>query len=187
MKKKEQEPKIIICLYIIIVFFIMNTICNFIIISKMGNENKNLTNNEIKSETSTNSTYDTSFLEQLTPKEITRRIKNGTEIVLFIGQEKCSYCQKMLPVIKDAQNNFGYKTVYLNIASTDVTSSEYKEMASLLDVEKTSNGETKEFGQFQVTPMVAVIKNGKMVDGMIGYNTYDNFVKFLENSGIQKK
>lgn len=182
--KKEQESKVMICLYIIIAFLLINTICHFITISKLDREKTTVTNENTPT---INTDYDVSSFEQLTPKEITRRIKNGTEIVLFIGQEKCTYCQKILPVIKEAQNYFGYKTVYLNIASTDVTSSEYKEMASLLDVEKTSNGETKEFGQFQVTPLVAVIKNGKMVDGMIGYNTFDNFVKFLENSGIQKK
>ena len=184
--KKEQETKITICLYIIIALLSINTICHFITISKLDKESTTTSTNQTDTTTS-NTDYDISLFEQLTPKEITKKIKSGDEIVLFIGQEMCTYCQKILPVLKDAQNNFGYKTVYLNIASTDVTSSEYKEMAALLDVEKTSNGETKEFGQFQVTPMVAVLKNGKMIDGMIGYNTYDNFVKFLEDSGIQKK
>ena len=94
----------------------------------------------------------------------------------------------MLPTLQQAQKNYGYETVYLNVASSSVTNSkEYSEMAKLLNVKKTSNGETKEFGEFKVTPMVAVLNKGKMVDGMIGYNTYDNFASFLEKSGIKKK
>ncbi len=183
--KKAEQSKIIISLYIIIALLCVNIICHMITISKLGNDTtKETTTN---SSSSSNSTYDVSALQTLTPSEITKKIKNGDEIVLFIGQEKCTYCQKMLPVIKQAQDTYGYKTVYLNIAATNVSSDEYKEMAALLDVEKTSNGETKKFGEFQVTPMVAVIKNGKMIDGMIGYNTYDNFSSFLENCGIKKK
>lgn len=182
--KKEQENKMLKCLYVVIVILCINTICHFVTISKLDvDDNKTTTENTTKE----TDNYDTSSFATLTPAEITKKIKNGDEIILFIGQEKCTYCQKMLPVIKQAQTNFGYKTVYLDVAKTSVNSSEYKEMASLLDVEKTANGETKEFGKFTVTPMTAVIKNGKMIDGMIGYNTYDNFVSFLEKSGVTKK
>lgn len=183
--KKEQEKKIMISLYIIIALLVLNTICHFITISKLSNKpTENVSDNKTGS---SNSTYDVSSMDQLTPSEITKKIKNGDEIVLYIGQEKCTYCQKMLPTLKEAQTNYGYKTVYLNIAATNVNSTEYKEMSALLDVEKTSNGETKQFGEFRVTPMIAIIRNGKMVDGMIGYNTYDNFAKFLEAAGIKKK
>lgn len=183
--KKEQENKILRYLYIIIAILCINTICHFVTISKLDADDNNKTLTENTSKETDN--YDTSLFETLTPTEITKKIKNGDEIILFIGQEKCTYCQKMLPVIKQAQTNFGYKTVYLDVAKTNVNSSEYQEMAALLDIEKTANGETKEFGKFTVTPMVAVIKNKKMIDGIIGYNTYDNFASFLEKSGITKK
>ncbi len=183
--KKDQEKKIMISLYIVIALLVLNTVCHFITLSKLSSDT---TENESNSQTnSSNKTYDVSSMERLTPSEITKKIKNGDEIVLYIGQEKCTYCQKMLPTLKEAQTNYGYKTVYLNIAATNVNSTEYKEMSALLDVEKTSNGETKQFGEFRVTPMIAVIRNGKMVDGMIGYNTYDNFTAFLESAGIKKK
>lgn len=182
--QKEAEKKIIVLLTIITIILSLNTICHFIEISKLSN------NNEIEETNTPNNsqnTYDVSMFNSLSPSEILKKIKSGEEIILFIGQENCTYCKKMLPTIQQAQNNYGYKTTYLNIATSGLTSSnEYKELTSLLDIEKTVNGETKKFGEFQYTPMVAILRNGKMVDGMIGYNTYENFAKFLESAGIKK-
>lgn len=183
--KKEQVSKITICLYIVIALLIVNTICHIVELSKLSNNQNNSTNSaENKSD---GTSYDVSMFTALSPAEITKKIKSGDEFVLFLGQEKCTYCQKILPVLQQAQKDYKYTTVYLNVASSTVTSStDYAEMAALLDKEMTANGETKEFGKFKVTPMVAIIRNGKMVDGMIGYNTYDNFAKFLESAGINK-
>ena len=184
--EKKDNSKIIVCLYIIIAILILNTICHFIEISKLSTKNSTTTT-QTNTKTS-NSSYDVSMFEDLSPSQITAKIKNGDAFVLYIGQESCTYCQKMLPTLQQAQEDFGYTTVYLNVASGEVTSSnEFKEMSKLLDVTMTANGETKEFGEFQLTPMIAVIRGGKMIDGMIGYNTYENFAEFLTNSGIQKK
>ena len=89
--------------------------------------------------------------------------------------------------MQQLQKDYNYETVYLDISKETVSSSEYREMASLLDIEKTVNGETKKFGEFEYTPMIAVIKSGKMFDGMIGYNTYENISSLLEKAGIKKK
>lgn len=181
--EKETSSKIFVCLYIIIAMLVLNTICHFIEISKL-NDSDSSTKTQTDTKTQ-NTTYDVSMFQEMSPSEITRKIKNGDEFVLYIGQEKCTYCQKMLPTLQQAQKDFGYTTIYLNVESGEVTSSnEFKEMSKLLDVTMTANGETKEFGEFQLTPMVAVLKDGKMIDGMIGYNTYENFANFLKNSGI---
>ena len=37
------------------------------------------------------------------------------------------------------------------------------------------------------TPMVAVFKDGKYVNGTVGYTEYDAYAKFLEESGLSKK
>lgn len=183
---KENESKLLTSIYIIIVLLIINVICNIVIISKTST--KETTKNDTNIKTSEETNYDVSMFTSLLPADIFKKINNGDEFVLYIGQEQCTYCQKMLPTLQQAQKNYGYETVYLNVASSSVTNSkEYSEMAKLLNVKKTSNGETKEFGEFKVTPMVAVLNKGKMVDGMIGYNTYDNFASFLEKSGIKKK
>lgn len=176
--KKEQETKITTCLYIIIALLLINTICSFIALSRNPQTNQDSASNELE--------YDVSMFEKLSPSEITKKIKKGDLFVLYIGRSDCTYCRKMLPTLQEAQKNYNYKTVYLDINSVNISSSEYKEMASLLDVIMNANGETKKFGEFQVTPMVAILNSGKMVDGMIGFNTYDNFVEFLEKSGVSK-
>jgi len=180
--KKEQNKKVMACLYIIIGLLLINTICHFIVLSKVG-EPKTTSKTET---TETTNTYDVSMFTTLKSSEVTKKIKNGDQFVLFIGQQNCTFCQKMLSTLQKAQSEYKYTTVYLNIANEDISSNDYKEMASLLDIKKTVNGETKEFGEFQLTPMLAVISKGKMIDGMIGYNTYENFAKFLENAGIIK-
>ena len=178
--KKEKETKIMTCLYIIIALLFVNTVCSFISLSQ--NESK-----KIESNSPSTSEYDVSMFEKSTPTEITKKIKNGDLFVLYFGSSECAYCRKMLPTLQEAQKNYNYKTVYLDIKTVNVNSAEYKEMTALLDVIMTANNETKKFGEFEVTPMIAILNKGKMVDGMIGYNTYDNFVEFLENNGIEKK
>lgn len=178
----KQEQKIINCLYIIIAILIVHSIFLFIIVSNLGqNNSKTSDDTTIK----TNG-YDVSMFKSLSSSEITKKIKSGDQFLLFIGKSDCTFCNKILPFLQQAQSNYKYTTVYLDIKKENLSSDAYKEMAALLDVKKTVNNETKEFGQFQLTPMIAVINNGKMIDGMIGYNTYENIAAFLEKSGIKK-
>lgn len=180
--KKNDTTKITTCLYVIIGILLINTICVFVLLGKTDNKTSSNTDN-----TNTNeNVYDVSMFASKKPAEITQMIKNGEQFVLYIGQSTCAYCKKMLPTLQKAQSTYGYKTVYLNAADTNVSSSDYKEMAKLLNVKKTSNGETKEFGEFAVTPMIAVLNGGKMIDGIIGYDSYENFATFLESAGIKK-
>lgn len=182
--KKNNNKEIMTCLYIVIGLLILNTIFLFILISR-DNTGISNSNTNTNGSASNDDTYDISSFEQKTPAEITAMIKNKEEFVLFFGQSSCGYCKKMLPTVKSAQEKYKFKTVYLDISTAGTTSSAYQEMSALLDVEVTGNGETKAFGKFAVTPMIAVLSNGKMVDGMIGYDSYDNFVKFLNEAGIK--
>ena len=182
--KCEQEKKLFFCLYTIIAVLIINSIVLIVIASKLNLSEEKIDNNQTTSDSST--AYDVSRFTSLTPQQITQKIKSGEQFVLYIGREGCAYCKKVLPHLQKAQVNYKYTTIYLDIDKVDISSSEYKEMASFLNIIKTVNNETKEFGQFQYTPMIAVISSGKMIDGMIGYNTYENIVSFLEKAGIKK-
>ncbi|MCI8575298.1 MAG: thioredoxin family protein [Bacilli bacterium] len=182
--KKEHENKLFICLYLMIILLVINSITLFIIASRLNPQEESASNSQTSQDSST--TYDVSMFTSLTAKQVTQKIKSGDQFLLFIGYEGCTFCKKMLPNLQKAQESYKYTTVYLDIDKADTSSTDYKEMASLLNIKKTVNNETKEFGQFQYTPMIAVINDGKMVDGMIGYNTYENLVSFLEKAGIQK-
>ena len=182
--KKEQEKKLFVCLYIIIIILIINSISLLVIASKISPSDEKNNSNET---TLDNSTYDVSMFTSLTAQQVTEKIKSGDQFVLYIGREGCTFCKKILPNLQKAQTNYKYTTVYLDIEKELPSTAEYKEMASLLNIKKTVDNETKEFGQFKYTPMIAVIDSGKMVDGMIGYNTYENIVSFLEKAGIKKK
>ena len=95
--------------------------------------------------------------------------------------KKISYNELMdtykVPVLKEAQDEYGYETYYLDIS--DITEQEYnniRKLDSFLD---------ENFGG---TPMVIIVKNGKIIKNgtWIGEGSKNNFYKFLEKAGYKK-
>lgn len=96
---------------------------------------------------------------------------NDKEIkVLYIGRETCHFCVQYVPILKAAQEELKFKTYYLDTETVDMTSNAYNKFIGKLDKEYEMDGEKKAFGEFYgYTPMTVIIKDGKMVDGHIGY------------------
>lgn len=90
--------------------------------------------------------------------------------VLYIGRETCHFCVQYVPIIENVQEELNFKTYYLDITKVDTTSELFTEFIEKLNKKYEMDGQTKEFGEFYgYTPMTVIIKNGKMVDGEIGY------------------
>lgn len=127
-------------------------------------------------------------MDNLSPTQIVEKIENGEKIVLYIGSETCSYCKELLPILHKAQTNLNFTTVYLNLGKVNLE--EYQKLSPYLDKVLTANvngeSKTQEMGKFFVTPMVAVINDGKMIDGFIGGISYREYTNFLKDSGISK-
>ena len=68
----------------------------------------------------------------------------------------------------------GYTTKYLDV--TTVSESDASTISGLNDFL------TENYGS---TPLVVVTKNGKFVNGWVGYGEYDDFVSFLNKAGIK--
>lgn len=121
-----------------------------------------------------NAEYDVSEFETLTTTDAAKKIEDGGTQVVYIGRSNCGYCVKFLPVLKQAQEDLGYKTIYIDLNEVTVD-----------DQEKLIAYDSYVEENFGYTPMVLVFKNGKYVDGWVGYTEVEEFKSFLADAGIK--
>ncbi len=97
--------------------------------------------------------------------------------VVYMGRETCHFCVQYVPIITSVQEELGFKTYYLDTLKMDVTKEAYDKFIAKLDKKYELDGENKTIGEFYklygYTPITIIIKNGKMVDGHIGYTEKD--------------
>ncbi len=167
MEKEEILKKILAFVKVLVVLAVVNTILLFI---ALGGQS------ETKAETSSNEEYDVSMFEQISSSDFIQLFndKNSGTNIIYLGREGCSYCLAFLPSLQQAQRELGYKTKYLDIAS--VSDSEAEKIMALNDFLGENYG---------YTPIVIITKNGKYVDGSVGYVEYDDFISFLNKNGIK--
>ncbi len=122
--------------------------------------------------------YDVSMFDQLTTTEALSKISDGSKYVVYIGRPTCGYCVKFLPNLQQAQKDYGYKTIYIDLEQMTAEDQE-----SIKSVDNEENYISENFGY---TPMVLVFENGKLKQGWVGYAEYDKFASFLEDNGFSK-
>lgn len=161
------------CLYIIIALLIMLL---FTIIIVNGDKK------EVEEQTSIE--YDVSDFKSVDFEGFMAATKASGYNIIYIGRSSCGYCANFIPVMKQAQVDYGYTTIYYDITQVIdfvnnkiIDEDQYEQILALDDyVEE----------QFGSTPMVLVFKDGKYVNGWVGYDSYDNFASFIEESGLTK-
>ena len=62
------------------------------------------------------------MFKQVTPDEFVKAFNGSETSIIYIGRPTCSYCAAFLPALQQAQSDFGYTTLYLDI--DEVASSE---------------------------------------------------------------
>lgn len=174
MEKKDNSAKILVCLYIIIGLLALNTLV--VILSNASNESPTTGNTE---ETKENTEYDISMFNEITTDDLSKVASSSEPQVIYIGRSTCGYCVAFLPTLQKAQSEYGYTTQYLDI--TKITTEEQQN--ALLAYDNDSKILSDNFGS---TPMVLIVKDGKLVNGTVGYEEYDTFADFLEENGISK-
>ncbi len=167
--KKELEnqkilKKILVCGYILIALVSLNLILT---IAKMD------------SVSTTESKFDISQFKTIEAKNLKNELNTKDKAVLLIGKEDCVYTEKMIPILKRAQEEYGYKTLYLDF---NELSDEDKD--AILEYDDDTNVLEENYGS---TPTIIVFEDKKMKDLWIGYESYDQFASFLEELGFDKK
>ncbi len=106
--------------------------------------------------------------------------RQGT-YVLYIGRKGCSHCEKMVPSLKELQDELGYKTYYYEL--TESFREDAKDLAEKFTLKLKVNGEEDTIGNLLIengyTPTVVIIKDGKTVDGFIGERSKDKLKEMI--------
>lgn len=165
--------RIFYVLIIIAIILGITLIVDVVNMNSTGQETNNSTDNEeISGE------YDVSMFDEMTTTEVLDKVaKKGTEVV-YIGRSTCGYCVQFLPILQQAQSEYGYKTIYI-----DLEKMSSDDQTNILNVDN-EEGYIKE--NLGYTPMVLVFKDGKLSQGWVGYAEYDSFASFLEDNGFKK-
>lgn len=121
--------------------------------------------------------YDASMFTQVTPDEFVEAYNSSETSVIYIGRPTCSYCAAFIPTLKEAQSDYGYTTLYLDI--DQVNSTEISKITELNEWLNTYYG---------TTPLVIVVRDGQIQgEGWIGYADYSTFAAYLESLGFTKE
>lgn len=184
---KENEiilNKIYKLLKLIVILFSATLIVLSIGVSSYINNNKK---SETTTESEYNTDYDVSMFKEIKASELK---KNTNDLsVVYIGRSTCSWCAAFLPRLWEAQEEYGYKTLYIDIAKI----MDFKNNGEILDQKAYNiminltgkNYETYVKDNFGATPMILIMKNNKIVGAQTGYSEYEEFKKILNDAGIK--
>lgn len=117
-------------------------------------------------------------LPQIGITEYTTLLNGSEASIVYVARPTCYYCQQQEPIVKELVSKYDLVFHYLN---TDKLSS--KEMDILYKSDTSLFGKDgSEFG----TPTTLVVKNGKVVDSLVGLTQKDAFTEFLKTNGFIK-
>ena len=180
--------KILKSTYIMIVILLA-----IFIVSVMQLPKKEKVENTNKTETPTTestSDYDIASFTTIDTKGAIEKFSGSGYKVIIFGSQYCGFCKEFVKVAKDAQTELGFTHYYVEVNNMSKGSTEYNTLMKKLDVKTTmkidGKEETKTYGEFFLfTPITVIIKDDKMVDGIIGGTDYDEYIKLLNKNGIQ--
>ena len=136
------------------------------------------------SETEYNTEYDVSMFKEIKASDIKKQTKGKTKVI-YIGRESCGWCAAFLPNLWNAQEEYDFKTLYIDIAkiidfnNNDVIDEESFDIMNKLTGEGYEKYMEENFG---TTPMILIMKDNKIIDGHTGYTEYETFKEFLDKN-----
>ena len=179
MKKNEEIEKILEQIRNILIVIAVILLIN-VIVTSIGNGSKNnTTSTNPSSDSSSNNEqlpeYDVTSFTEVTVDEMFSKVATSGYQVVYIGRSGCGYCRLFLDALKQAQTNFNYKTLYIDLDK--VTTEGSTKMKAISD---------KVSQSFGSTPMVIVYKDGEYKDMWLGYAEYSSFETYLLGLGMTK-
>ena len=162
--------------------------------------------NNSSGSSSSSTTYDVSDMNEVDINEaIALFEEEGTQVV-YIGRSTCSSCVSFVPVLNEVQKDLGFTTNYLDVTSianiwdskqkdneeVKALDKKVKEFIKKLSVETTVrttiDGESVTledtignlFYEYGFTPITIIIKDGKMIDGFVGYRDTETLTDLIE-------
>ncbi len=177
---------IVVLLFILVVLNIVNvnnTISLYSTSSSWGENGDTDSGNDSNEE---ELEYDVSEFNEIDYSEFEKIMdkEEGTHVV-YIGRSTCYYCALFVPIMTEAQEKYGFTTDYFDISTvynydtnTVINEDAYDKLSDYNDFFEEN---------FLSTPMVVIFKDGKYVDGSIGYQEISGYSSFLEKNGFEAK
>jgi hypothetical protein len=140
-----------------IYLLIIAVIIIFLIIKFVGN--KQTTEEEL----------DTSMFNVVTTENVDKIFNSTKAEILVIGSKECSATKDFESIMKLSSAKEQYIINYMELLDEDKDSTSYKTFIEKLDLPYNIDGKDKKLRDYMgATPMIIVIKNKKVVYGMIG-------------------
>lgn len=157
----------------------------FVLADGTSSSNSN-TNGEPTESSEVASDYDVSEFKEIKAQDIAKESK-GKNIIIYVGRSTCGYCVQYVPILKEVQGKYNYKTYYIDIAKIlDFESS----TGGILDedandiMQKIDKDFMKE--NWGATPLTLVVKDSKLVDSIVGYVNSEALETLVKNNGFAK-
>lgn len=128
--------------------------------------------------------YDVSEFTEVDYSGLKNIMKDKGTHVVYMGRSTCGYCAMFIPIMKEAQSKYDFKTYYFDV--TRVFNYENNKVVDEDAYEKLTTYNEFFEKNFLATPMIAIFKDGKYVDGTIGYQDLDTYSAFLEKNNFKK-
>jgi len=117
-------------------------------------------------------------LEEIGMTEFTTLLNGEESSIIYIARPGCGFCQQQEPIVESVALENDIVVHYLN---TDNLTSD--EMYSLFKVDTKLFGEEgKDFG----TPTILIVKDGKIVDSVVGLTEEEGLISFFKDNKIIK-
>jgi thiol-disulfide isomerase/thioredoxin len=196
--KGRGEPKdetksilkgILGCCIIIIALLLVNIM---LVIGMASNSDfstsssKNDNNSDEKKDTGE---HDISKLREISAGELASSTKRKNTVV-YVGRDSCGWSVDFMPVLNQAIDEFGLQVLYIDVAKIlDYSGSgikdqgSYEVMMNLPAVEEMANYMSEKFG---ATPMMLIMRDGKIIDTHTGYTDLATLSSFLEKNSFSK-
>lgn len=111
---------------------------------------------------------------------------NSDELTLaVIGEDSCSYCKLLLPVINEIAKNKNIDIYYFN--KTTMSDSDYSTLTNInftIPAKCTTTNEDTKMNRGFAKPMALITQNGELKDCILGYYDYDTYVSKLVDAGV---
>lgn len=169
---REILNKIKVGVYIAIAILILNTILIGVYMSGSEANSKTLT------QQTQNTDYDISMFNEVNGDEFVKKVKGSKLEVIVMAREDCGYCAQFLPTLQQSVREYDYTLNYLDINKVGADTKAVEDIKGL--------GEffAENFG---VTPIVVFVKDGKVINQLVGAAEYNTYTALLEKNNISKK
>lgn len=169
-----------ITLYLILILLFVN-----VILVSVNKSSNNVVDDSHINEQEELPEYDVSEFKELDYSQLDKLMSSKGTHVVYIGRESCGYCAMFIPVMKEAQEKYGFETNYFDISrvfdfakNSVIDKTAYDKLSTLNDFFEEN---------FLATPMVVIFKDGKFVDGTLGYQEIASYSQFLEKNNFKAK